>query len=320
MGDRVGREEIEKANEVHILDYLNSKGEPIVKQGNKYYSHADHDSLVFNENGKWYWNSRSTGGFGAISFAREFYNMKFQDAVRDVNNLDIQHSHTFKEDITKEFEYPQKYETKEIENAKKYLVTERGIDEKIVLALEKHGLIVEDKLKNIVFKWKDNTGKIVGADVQGTVPMDNKRGTYKKIMPYSKTDGGFSLDIGKPNKIAIFESAIDGLSYFDLKRPKDIRLFSMSGLKDQAAMTAIRELMQECYKRNEPLEKIIFAVDNDKAGKEFSQKWENVLGDEVLQFDIPIMKDWNEDLKKHRNKEKEKQQSLIKNQSQEIER
>jgi len=320
VGDRVSREDIEKANEVHILDYLNSKGEPIIKQGNKYYSHANHDSLVFNENGKWYWNSRSTGGFGAISFAREFYNMKFQDAVRDVNNQDVQHSHSFNVDVVKEFEYPQKYETKEIENAKKYLVNERGIDEKIVLALQKHGLIVEDKLKNIVFKWLDKKGNIVGADVQGTVPMENKRGTYKKIMPYSKTDGGFSLDIGKPNKIAIFESTIDALSYFDLKRPKDIRLFSMSGLKDQAAMTAIRELMQECYERKESPEEIIFAVDNDKAGKEFSEKWENVLSDEILKFDIPIEKDWNDDLKKQRTLEKQNQKSVIKNQSQAIER
>lgn len=312
MGDRVSREEVEKANEIHILDYLNAKGENILKQGNKYYRHADHDSLIFNENGKWYWNSKGEGGFGSISFARMYYNLSFQDAVRDVNGQTIERSFTDNKSRTqnqnKEFSYPSHYETKGIENAKNYLVNERYIDEKIVLALLKHDLIAEDKLKNCIFKWRDKEGNIVGADRQGTVKMDNKRGTFKQIMVNSKADGGFTLDVGSPKKLAVFESPIDALSYFDLKRPQDIRLQSMSGLKDTAMLTSIRNLLKECDERGEKLEKVIIAVDNDKAGLKFTKRWENVLGD-GLQIDIPNNKDWNIDLKEKRKLEKEKHYS-----------
>lgn len=308
MGDRVSKEDIEKANQVHILDYLNAKGEPIKKQGSKYYQHVEHDSLVFNENGKWYWNSRSVGGFGAISFAREFYNMKFQDAVRDVNSQNIEHNFSLKKEheVKQEFVYPKEYEVESIDNALNYLSNERGIDKNIVLALKKRELIAEDKMKNIVFKWLDAEGNIVGADRQGTIKMNNKRGTFKQIMANSKEDGGFSLDIGKPNKIAFFESPIDALSYYDIKRPTNIRLKSMSGLKDQVVMTSVRELIRECHERNEQIDAIIFAVDNDKAGNDYARKWEHVLGEEILRYDFPKDKDWNNDLKNIRKKEKEK--------------
>ncbi|MGM9988795.1 MAG: DUF3991 domain-containing protein [Bacillaceae bacterium] len=304
----MSREEVEKANDIHILDYLNAKGENIIKQGNKYYRHAEHDSLIFNENGKWYWNSKGEGGFGSISFARMYYDLSFQEAVRDVNSQTIERSYTDSKNYNQnqEFSYPHHYETKGVENATNYLVNERCIDEKIVLALFKHDLIAEDKLKNCVFKWRDKEGNIVGADRQGTVKMENKRGTFKQIMANSKGDGGFTLDIGSPKKLAVFESPIDALSYFDLKRPQDIRLQSMSGLKDAAMLSSIRNLLKECKERGEKLEKVIIAVDNDKAGLEFTKRWENVLGNKS-QIDIPNNKDWNDDLKQERTKEKTKQ-------------
>lgn len=319
MGDRVTKKEIDNASEVHVVDYLRSKGEEIVQQGNKYYRHAEHSSLVFHENGKWFWNSKGVGGHGAISLARELYGMKFQDAVRDVNGLEI--DKTLRNELNssnKDFSYPKNYEIEGIENATNYLINERGIDGKVVLALQKHDLIAEDKMKNLVFKWKDKDGKVVGAERQGTVKMDNKRGSFKSIVANSKLDGGFSLDIGKPNKIAIFESPIDAISYFDLKRPNNIRLKAMSGLKDQTAMTSIRGLLKECHERNEKVEAIIIAVDNDKAGKEFVKRWESILAKPVIE--VPINKDWNDDLKKQRELQKTKQDALTYSKNQSLER
>ncbi|OES43358.1 DUF3991 and TOPRIM domain-containing protein [Domibacillus iocasae] len=311
MGDRVSKAEIDQASEIHVLDYLQTKGEPLLQQGDNYYRHAEHDSLVFNTNGKWYWNSRNTGGMGAISLARELYGMKFQEAVRDVNGLKITKTMDFSKDTNKEFIYPNHYEVSSIENAKNYLVNERCIDEKVVLALRKHDLIAEDKLKNIVFKWKDKVGKIVGADRQGTTKMENKRGSFKQIMAGSKSDGGFTLDIGRPNKIAFFESPIDLVSYYDMIRPDHIRLLSMSGLKDHTFTTGIKETIVECNERNDTFEKVIIAVDNDAAGEKFSQKWEQILGDEMLQIDVPKNKDWNDDLKQQRALERQKQNQIV---------
>lgn len=304
MGDRVGREEVQKANDVHVLDYLHAKGENLQQQG-RYFRHPEHDSLVIKDSGHWYWNSRSKGGYGAISFAREFYDMSFQDAVRDVNEHSVSKhfSKQAKRHVAKEFEYPKHHEVKTQDNISRYLTKERMIDPRIVAALIKNDLLAEDKLKNGVFKWKDSDGKIVGGDRQGTVKMENKRGTFKQILANSKEDGGFRLDIGTPNKIALFESPIDALSYFELKRPENIRLLSMSGLKDQSATSGIREFIKDCKERGAVVEQVILAVDNDEAGKRFVERWSNLLAN--IEVDLPKNKDWNLDLVEVKTKQKE---------------
>jgi len=302
-GDRVSQVEIDKASEIHPADYLTAKGEMLEKTG-RYYKHSAHDSLVIHESGKWFWNSKGKGGFGAITLARELYGLKFQDAVRDINDMQLEPSTERKPYVKEDFLYPSEYEVKTMDNATRYLTEVRMLDPKIVQALQKNGLIAEDKMKNIVFKWVDANGEIVGGDRQGTIPIEGKRGYFKNIMANSKEDGGFSLDIGTPNKIAFFESPIDALSYFDLKRPQNIRLKSMSGLKDQVVMASIRELLRECNERKEAVESIIFAVDNDPAGKEFAKKWEHIVGNRVLGYDFSEEKDWNEQLKVERKRAK----------------
>lgn len=305
MGGRVNQNEIDAAASIHAYDYLTAKGELLEKQGGNYYKHKEYDSLVIHESGKWYWNSKGKGGFGAISLASEFYGLKFPDAVREINELAIEPTKERSEIFVKEeFRYPSENEVKGIENATRYLVEERNLDPKIVQALAKKGLIAEDKMRNIIFKWTNREGEIDGADRQGTVPMDNVRGTFKGIMANSKEDGGFALDIGTPTKIAFFESPIDMLSYFDLKRPENIRLKSMSGLKDQVVMSSVRELVRECNEQGTQVEQIIFSVDNDPAGREYAKKWEHIIGENVLAFDFSESKDWNEDLKKKRKLEK----------------
>lgn len=299
MGDRVGREEVRKANDVHVLDYLNSKGTDLQQEG-KYFRHPEHDSLVIKDSGQWYWNSRSKGGVGAISFAREYYELTFQDAVRDVNEQSISRDFTreVRHKTAKAFDYPKQHEVKTQDHISRYLVEERKLDPRIVAALIRKDLLAEDKLKNGIFKWKDSAGKIVGGDKQGTVKMDNKRGSFKQILASSKEDGGFRLDIGQPNKIALFECPIDALSYFDLKRPENIRLQSMSGLKDQTATTAIRDLIKDCKERGAVVEQVIFAVDNDQAGQQFMDRWTNYLTN--MERDQPKSKDWNMELVKAR--------------------
>lgn len=297
----MNKQEIDAAAKVHPVDYLLAKGEPLESTGHAYYKHKVHDSLVIHDSGNWFWNSRNVGGHGSITLAREFYNMKFQDAVREINKMGIEplknREKTF---VKEEFRYPVEYEVKGIENAKRYLVEVRKLDPKIVDALDKHKLIAEDKKQNIVFKWVNSNGEIEGADRQGTIPTEGKRGYFKGIAANSKEDGGFGLDIGTPTKIAFFESPIDALSYFDLHRPSNIRLKSMSGLKDQVVMTSLKEILRECTERKEPVEKVIFGVDNDPAGHTFVEKWEPLIGEEMLSIEYSNEKDWNEELKKKR--------------------
>ena len=303
----VSDDEIANASKVHIVDFMIANGEPIERTGSSYFKHKNHDSLVLNTNGQWYWNSESIGGHGSISLARKFYDIGFVDAVNKINGMEI--TKQFENEIQEEkkpFVYPKEYETNTIDNAMKYLSEERMLDPKIVLALKKHDLIAEDKMKNIVFKWKDREGIIVGGDRQGTQKMENKRGTFKQFMPNSKGDAGFRLDVGKPDKIAFFESPIDALSYFDLKRPQNIRLQSLSGLKVQTMLTSLREFAVDT--KNQSDVKVILAVDNDKAGQEFIEKWKPYIdSNDSWEIDKSKNKDWNDDLKEAKQAELIKQ-------------
>jgi len=301
VGDRVSKDEVQKASSVHIIDYLESKGEDFIKQG-KYYRHSEHDSLIINENGKWFWNSRNEGGFGAISFARTFYDYSFQNAVRDVNGQGItQTINKENEQINKPFEYPIQYEKETQNNALNYLSNERGISEETINNLIKADLIAEDKKDNCVFKWKDReTNEIVGADRQGTREMEDGR-YFKQIVSGSQADGGFQFDVGKPENLILFESPIDAISYYDLHKSTNTRYKSMSGLKDRTAATSVKNLVKEVQENGRDFNKIIVAVDNDEAGNKFANKWVNMSNNSERH--APKNKDWNKDLTNYRQQE-----------------
>lgn len=304
MGDRVSKDEIQKASSVHIIDYLESKGENLIKQG-KYYRHSEHDSLVINENGKWFWNSRNEGGFGSISFARSFYDYSFQDAVRDVNGQEITKTIDRENTITnKPFDYPKQYEKETQNNITDYLHNKRRISKTTINNLIKSDLIAEDKKNNCVFKWKDReTGEVIGADRQGTIEMYD--GNYfKQIVSGSKADGGFQFDVGEPENLILFESPIDAISYYDLYKPSNTRFKSMSGLKDRSAATSVKELAKEIHDNGRNFQKIIIAVDNDDAGHNFSNKWVNMFN--ISERHTPKSKDWNQDLTNYRKQELER--------------
>lgn len=309
MKKRVDKSEIDKANQVDLVAYAESKGESFVNQG-QYHRHNKHDSLLITGN-KWFWNSQQVGGYGAISFAKEFYDMSFPEAVQDINSMNIEKKNEItKSEYRKEnFKYPKEYESKSTDNIKKYLVDERMLSPKVVDWLIEKDLIAEDRLKNVVFKWRENGGKgdIVGSDRQGTIPMDNGK-YFKQVVANSDEKSGFQIDIGKPKQLIVCESPIDMLSYWQLKikELKDVRLLSMSGLKDMTFLHSVTSLQRQGF----DVEKVIMAVDNDEAGRNFIKKANDsyTFKEGTFVTDTPINKDWNEDLQK-----KHKRENVIRN-------
>jgi hypothetical protein len=308
MTGHVTADEISKAREIHLIDYLEAKGEPIKAEGNRgaFYRHLDHDSLVFKDN-MYYWNSRQEKGVGAISFAMMYYDMSFPEAVADVNGGEYKEKASElreqreRQKTVEPFKYPHYLEVNDYSSVKNYLIGERKVDNRLVDWLIKRDLLVQDKKKNAVFKWRENGGKgeVVGADRQGTVKMDNKRGTFKQIMANGKENSGFTVDIGKPNKIIAFESPIDMLSYWSIKQKDlmDARLVSMNGVKPKTIMQSHIDATKEGYK----IEKWVLAVDNDKGGLTFIEEMKQLVNEDMLEVDIPKEKDWNDELKKQKS-------------------
>lgn len=293
-------DETMKAKDVDLLSYLESKGETFKKEG-KYYRHTEHDSLIIRDN-MYAWNSRNEKGYGAINFAKMYYNLSFVEAVQDINqgnHKTFTRSHSNEQESTKPFRYPQRLEVKNQDKLKHYLVQERKIDPRLVQWLLRKDLIAQDKRNNIVFKWREKggKGKIVGADRQGTIKMNHGRGSFKQVLPNAKKDTGFTVDVGKPTKMYMFESPIDLLSYWSLQKDKlqGARLVSMNGLKSRTILQSFIDARKEGL----DIKKVVLSVDNDSAGKKFIQKMHLLLENRMLQSDLPSRgKDWNDELKK----------------------
>lgn len=331
-------EEKERASNVNLLEYLLSIGEPLKSQGNNFYRHQDHDSLVINAKKNYFsWNSKNVSG-NAVTYMMNVHNLRFQEAVKKINgDLSDKDIASFKKP---EISYPDKfhYDVKEVtgnNNAFNYLVHERKIDSDLVLSCMNADLIKEDSYKNVVFKWKDK-GELIGANLQGTreIPEEKRlhadRPYFKKVLPTTKeaTYSGFNITRGYPEKLYFFESPIDLLSYFSLNRSKlsNCRLESMDGLKDTNVLKTVIKIAKELKESGRELEGITLCVDNDKAGKEFVSKMKDgakvkgkdgvVLDYEVDMPDLPKGRDkwdWNNELKAS------KELSLKKNIDSEIE-
>lgn len=294
------KDEKMKARDADLLSYLESRGETFKKEG-KYYRHTEHDSLIIRDN-MYAWNSRNEKGYGAINFAQMYYNLSFVEAVQDINDRNLKtftHSYSNEQESTKLFHYPQHLEVKNQEKLKQYLVQERKIDPRLVQWLLQKDLIAQDKRNNVVFKWREQGGKgnIIGADRQGTVKIDHGRGSFKQVLPDVKKDTGFTVDVGKPTKLYMFESPVDLLSYWSLQKEKlqGARLVSMNGLKSRTVLQSFIDARKEGF----DIKKVVLSVDNDEAGKKFIQKMHLLLKEDMIQSNLPSReKDWNDALKK----------------------
>ena len=77
-------EELERARDTNMLDFLSSKGYSFKPSG-KGYKCKEHDSLVINGDcHRWYWNSCAMGGHSAIDFCIKIEGMTFPEALHHI--------------------------------------------------------------------------------------------------------------------------------------------------------------------------------------------------------------------------------------------
>lgn len=189
-GQKIGQDIIDSVKDIDLISYLESCGESFRKEGD-YYRHTTHDSLIIRGN-KFSWNSRNEHGYGAIRFNQIFFGMSFRESVQALLEAKGTSSFSFtpvRQEKRKEpFRYPIEQESEQINEAREYLITERKIDSDIVDYCIRKGLIAQDDRKNVVFKWLNKKGKIIGAEKQGT-----GKSRYKYIFPNEVKHTGFSF-------------------------------------------------------------------------------------------------------------------------------
>lgn len=312
---RVTDEQKERAAYVNLPQFLMAHGFDLKKVGREYVW-KDHDSLHIKDNGPgergaWFRFSEDKGGDN-IGFLREYMGMSFVDAVEALTGEHIDRTYT--PSLTYEPKPVQQTARElslaEADNARRvfaYLCKTRGLDYDMVSALVRGGSIAqEEKTGNVLFKYYDDQGKVIGAEKVGT-STDHK---FKGIATGSAAGHGFEVVRGSGEKAFFFESAIDMLSYLQMhdKELTDCRLVSMMGVKPNIVLDTM-------LRHNISPENVYLCSDNDTAGNEFADRLMEQYPDMKRVITSDTYKDWNDMLRgipkavEHETDKKEVQQT-----------
>lgn len=312
---RVTDEQKERAAFVNLPQFLMAHGFDLKKVGREYVW-RDHDSLHIKDNGPgergaWFRFSEDKGGDN-IGFLREYMGMSFVDAVEALTGEHIDRTYT----PSRTYEQKPKAVTArelslaESDNARRvfaYLCKTRGLDYDLVASLVRQGVIAqEEKTGNVLFKYYDDQGKVIGAEKVGT-STEHK---FKGIATGSAAGHGFEVVRGTGEKAFFFESAIDMLSYLQMhdKELTDCRLVSMMGVKPNIVLDTM-------LRNNISPDQVFLCSDNDTAGNDFAQRLQEQYPDMKRVITPDTYKDWNDMLRgipkavEHETDKKEVQQT-----------
>ena len=308
--DSVSKEQIARAKEVDILDYLLTHEPKNLTKSRNEYRLRDHDSFTIS-NGMWYWHSR---GFGcktatALNYLIEVRGYGFVDAVRhlagddtargDSQRLNSAPPTAEKKAMRQPFIMPPRNNN---QNRVVAYLQSRGISRDLILECINRGSLYETMpWHNCCFVGRDERGKARFAAMRGTVD------DFKCDADGSDKRFGFLLppDFAKPNhsinssRLMVFESPIDALSHKDMHPGKNGWRLSLGG-------TALVAMMQFLDMHPE-ISRIIACTDNDEAGNLAAEK----ICDTAEIFGIKYERilpnsgnDWNEALQIQRNEER----------------
>lgn len=296
---------VEKAKEMDVLTYLqNYEPNELVKVGNGTYSTKTHDSIRIS-NGLWNWFSRGVGGKNAVSYLMKVKNYSFLDAIQTIiGNVSVKQPVIYREEKKEKTEFVLPLKSINSERAKKYLV-KRGIDLEIINECINSGLIYESEPNhNVVFLGTDEEKKYKYAFFRGT--------NDTRFMGESKgSDKAYTfrlLSNNESERVHLFESAIDLLSYATLLKMKNIdwkneNMISLGGVnkpsEEQEVNDKIPIAIIKFLENNSNIKQIYLHFDNDEIGEKASKALMEKLSNkyEVIDNRPPVGKDCNDYLK-----------------------
>lgn len=296
---------VEKAKEMDVLTYFqNYEPNELVKVGNGTYSTKTHDSIRIS-NGLWNWFSRGVGGKNAVSYLMKVKNYSFLDAIQTIiGNVSVKQPVIYREEKKEKTEFVLPLKSINSERAKRYLV-KRGIDLEIINECINSGLIYESEPNhNVVFLGTDEEKKYKYAFFRGT--------NDTRFMGESKgSDKAYTfrlLSNNESERVHLFESAIDLLSYATLLKMKNIdwkneNMISLGGVnkpsEEQEVNDKIPIAIIKFLENNSNIKQIYLHFDNDEIGEKASKALMEKLSNkyEVIDNRPPVGKDCNDYLK-----------------------
>ena len=285
------KEQIETANSRSITEYFMLHGFRCDHSGRETHIRGFGGFYVRDGTEEFYIHSMQKGGIGLISCLMKLYNMTFEDAVREALNGEFPEKEYsrriyYPQDDRKVFYMPEK--CTDNDRVRTYL-SGRGISYKLIDKFIDSGLLYQDHRNNAVFlHYKD--GVPCGAELHGT-----DRGTRFKGAARGTGRTYTEFIRGNPEKVYVFESSIDMMSYLEIhKRTYKSAFVSMAGLKP----SVVNELLEK-YGR------VILCVDNDEHGDKFADGFVGKC-ERCTECKLYGVKDHNELLQKMRSESIEK--------------
>ena len=338
----------EEAKRLSIISVAEQLGMELKRTGSYSYIWTEHDSFVIDaRKNEFHWNSRTEFG-DVIQLVQTIRGVSYKEAMHfletgEFKEVDVEAQTASKEPFSYHLE---RYERQDFSASRSYLKVQRGLSDDTINFFISQGSIAEAIRKKgdyfepvIVFKYKDNTGFLAGASLQGIVENREhypERGRLKQIMRNSDGQLGFSIDIGNPKRLVFAEAPIDLMSYYELHKDRlqDVRLVAMDGVKEGIISRRFMELYAEIndksyqinqntgkalelvarttnyFKDGQHQDMITLAVDNDMAGHKFITSLQEkgipvqIAIPPILQGDQE-KEDWNDFLKGGNNTPKE---------------
>ena len=331
----------EEAKRLSIISVAEQLGIELKRTGSYSYTWTEHDSFVIDaRKNEFHWNSRTEFG-DVIQLVQSIKGVSYKEAMHFLETGEFKKVDLAVQIAPKEpFYYNlEKYEHQDFKASRSYLKTQRGLSDDTINFFISQGSMAEATRKKgdyfepvIVFKYKDNTGFLAGASLQGIV--ENRvhypeRGRLKQIMRNSDGQLGFSIDIGTPKRLVFAEASIDLMSYYEIHKDRlqDVRLVAMDGVKEGIISRRFMELYAEMngksyqvdqnvgkaletvarttnyFKDGQNQDMITLAVDNDAAGHNFITRLQekgipvNIAIPPIVQADQE-KEDWNDFLKR----------------------
>ena len=293
-------EQIYRANAVNLEHFLHLRGEKLIRSGREQRLASDHSVTV--RGNAWYDHSSETGGL-AIDFIRHYLGLSFPDAVTRLLGgetgavYEVAKREARKE--PKSFALPPAHT--DMRRVFAYLLKNRLLDRDILSQFAKEKLVYEscETAKNKQGEAKEYHNAIfVGLDVHGKARHAHKRGLYTEGGYKGNVDGSdpaYSFHrIGTSNRLHVFESPIDLLSFLSL-HPDGWQAHSYVALCGVAEHAMLH--MLNLYPH---LREVTLCLDHDEAGIEAVGRLAETLagkGYDQVSFLWSAFKDWNEDIK-----------------------
>ncbi|MBM6830315.1 toprim domain-containing protein [Anaerotignum lactatifermentans] len=313
------QEQIDKANQTNLEEFLQQKGERLKKTGSESVliykdSTGEHDSISVRRN-RWYDHKNMRGGY-PLKFMQEFYGMNFRTAMKELlhgeepelgrkrnkeNEKNVSQSEKKsvqenREQIScpsekSEFILPEK--DRNMKRLFAYLLQKRFLSQSVVKCFVEQKILYQEKEHgNIVF---------VGTDKEGVPKSACKKSTTEQSKSFRMTVAGSDCKYGfcwrgENTKLYVFEAAIDLMSFITWRNDewKADSFLALDGLSPKPLLQFLEE--------QKNIHEIFLCLDYDAAGIEACDKLKDILIEkgyeaEKIKREYPLYKDWNEQLK-----------------------